>query len=156
MVGRGPRRTWFALVAGAVLVLGGCSKGRGPTTSEESASPSAAPSEQTTPLSSGELANFHGAKDVSGAGSTELELDDYYFGPTILTGKPGQSVKLELRNEGENQHNFTLAAQGINQTVDPGKTGEVTVTFPESGSASFHCAFHGASNNMRGDLRTVS
>jgi plastocyanin len=88
--------------------------------------------------------------------SVELELDDYYFGPTILTGKPGQTVKLELHNEGRNQHNLTLAAQGIDQTLDPDKTGDVTVTFPPSGSAPFFCKFHGASNNMRGELRTAS
>lgn len=151
---------WVALVAGVVLVLGGCSKrddggvvGGAPP---EGSSPSAEPSETTTPLSSGEVANFHGSKDVSGMTSVEFELDDYYFGPTILTGKPGQSIKLEMRNEGTNPHNFTLTAQGIGQTVDPGKTGEVTVTFPQAGSATFFCAFHGASRNMRGDLTTVS
>ena len=156
MVGRGPRGHWFALVAGAVLVLGGCSKGGGSSTSPSYSSPSPEPSESTTPLSSGELANFHGIKDVSGQASVEIELDDYYFGPTILTGKPGQTLKLEMHNEGKNQHNFTLSTQGINLTLDPDKTGEVTVTFPQSGSASFFCAFHGASKNMRGDLRTAS
>jgi plastocyanin len=154
MVGRVPTGRWFALVAGAVLVLGGCSKRGGTPTSGGSPSPSPAPSESTTPLQSGERANFHGIKDVSGMANMEFELDDYYFGPTILTGKPGQTLKLEIHNEGRNQHNLTLASEGINQTFDPDKTGEVTVTFPQSGSAPFHCVFHGASNNMRGELRT--
>jgi plastocyanin len=150
---------WFACAVAGVLVLGGCSKGGGKSSTSggyPSSAPSATPSEAgaTTPLANGEVAAFHGTKDVAGTASVELELDDFYFGPTILTGKPGQSVKLELRNEGENQHNFTLSAQGVNQTVDPGKTADVTVTFPQSASATFFCAFHGASKNMRGDLRT--
>ena len=154
MVGRGPTGRWFALVAGAVLVLGGCKKGGGTPAPGGSPSPSPAPSESTTPLSSGERANFHGIKDVSGMSSVELELDDFYFGPTILTGKPGQTLKLEIHNEGKNQHNLTLASEGINQSFDPDKNGEITVTFPQSGGAPFFCKFHGVSKNMRGELRT--
>ena len=148
---------WLALVAGAVLVLSGCGKKEeGTPAGGGSASPSVTPSEATTPLSNGEVAAFHGLQDVSGKASVELELDDFYFGPTVLVGKGGQSLKLELFNEGSNAHTFTLKAQGVDQTVDPGKTAEVAVTFPQSGSATFACTFHGVSNNMRGDLRTAN
>jgi hypothetical protein len=43
-------------------------------------------------------ANNHGTKTVST--SAEVELDDYYFEPTVIQGKPGSSVTLELKNEG--------------------------------------------------------
>ncbi len=43
----------------------------------------------------------HGTKDVSDeSGKVEIELYDNYFEPTVLKGKPGQKVELELKNEG--------------------------------------------------------
>ena len=35
---------------------------------------------------SGQKANDHGSQDVSGESELDLELDDFYFGPTVLTG----------------------------------------------------------------------
>src|SRR5689334_2286729 len=52
----------------------------------------------------GVMANDHGTKAVEDSGKTEVELDDYYFKPSVLTGKPGQKVTLELKNEGNTEH----------------------------------------------------
>ena len=37
----------------------------------------------------GVQANDHGTKTASSSGKTEVELDDFYFKPTVLQGKPG-------------------------------------------------------------------
>lgn len=97
----------------------------------------------------GVKANNHGTKTVSK--ETEVELDDYYFEPTVIQGKAGQKVTLELKNEGKIEHNFTLAAQGIDKTLEPGEDAKVTVTIPASGAVSFYCKFH-KSEGMAGAL----
>jgi plastocyanin len=97
-------------------------------------------------------AELHGTKDVSGeTGKVEVELDDDYFEPTILEGEPGQTVTLELMNEGNNAHTLTISDQGVDQEVQPGDEAEVDVTFPESGQLAFVCRFH-ESNGMVGAL----
>jgi plastocyanin len=97
-------------------------------------------------------ANDHGEKDVSGeTGKVEIELDDDYFEPTVLKGTPGQKVTLELKNEGNAEHNMSIADQNVDQDVEPGSEAEVEVTFPQSGELSFVCKYH-ESAGMAGAL----
>jgi plastocyanin len=99
----------------------------------------------------GVQANDHGTKVVEAKGKTEVELDDFYFKPTVLEGKPGEKVKLELKNEGNTEHSFTIDSQGIDQDIQPGDEAEVDVTIPKSGVVSFYCKFH-KSSGMAGAL----
>jgi plastocyanin len=94
-------------------------------------------------------ANDHGSKNVSG--EAEVELDDFYFEPTVLRGKPGSQVTIELKNEGSTEHNFTIDAQKIDKDVEAGEDAKVTVTFPKSGVLSFYCKYH-KSMGMAGAL----
>ncbi len=112
-------------------------------------------SESTTSTTiGGTQVESHGVKDVSNeSGKVEIELDDYYFNPTILKGKPGQKVELELKNEGNTEHTFTIAEQGINKEIQPGDETETEVTFPQSGALKFVCTFH-QSQGMVGALQT--
>lgn len=91
----------------------------------------------------GVSANDHGTKAVS-SGTTQIELDDYYFAPTVLKGKPGQKVTLQLRNTSGTEHNFTIDAQHVDTDLQPGKQATVTVTIPKSGQLSFYCKYHKA------------
>lgn len=97
----------------------------------------------------GVSANDHGTKQVTG--QTEVELDDYYFEPTVLQAKPGSRVTLELKNEGKVEHNFSIDGQNLDQDIDPGKGATVTVMVPESGEVSFYCKYH-KSMGMAGAL----
>ena len=102
----------------------------------------------------GMTAQLHGTKDVSNeSGKVEIELYDYYFEPTILKGKAGQKVELELKNEGSAAHTFTLAEQSVNKEIQPGDETETEVTFPQSGQLKFVCTFH-QSQGMIGALQT--
>jgi plastocyanin len=94
-------------------------------------------------------ANDHGSKTVSG--EAKVELDDYYFEPTVLKGRPGSEVTLELENEGKVEHNLTIESQQIDQDVEPGEDAKVTVTIPQSGAVSFYCKYH-KSQGMAGAL----
>jgi len=94
----------------------------------------------------GQKANDKGTKDVSGASSAELELNNegnvYYFEPTILKGTAGEKMTLELSNEGSALHNFSVTDQNVDQDVPSGQKAEVTVTFPQSGTLVFFCKYH--------------
>jgi len=100
-------------------------------------------------------ANDHGTKDVSGESRVEVELDDDYFEPTVLEGKAGERVTLELKNEGSNEHNLTIDELNIDQDVEAGDETEVEVTFPDSGTLTFYCKYH-RGQGMAGAFRTAS
>ena len=72
----------------------------------------------------------------------DLELDDFYFEPTVLTGSAGETLMLDLENEGDTEHNFSLTDQGIAQDVEAGEKAEVSVTFPDSGTLVSFCKYH--------------
>ena len=120
----------YAILAAAVLLLAGCG-GYGGGKSKSGGG-------KTT--IAGVSANDHGTKSVSG-GSAEVELDDYYFQPTVLKGKPGSLVTLKLKNEGSVEHNFTIDSQGVDKDLEPGKSAEVSVTIPKSGAIAFYCKY---------------
>jgi plastocyanin len=133
------------LAAAAFLLVGAASCG-GYGDDKES-------EEGTTTTIGGVQVESHGTKDVSGVGSekVEIEMYDNYFEPTILEGKPGQKVTIELKNEGEAAHTFTISEQSIDQEVQPADEAESEVTFPESGELTFTCKFH-ESSGMVGEL----
>ena len=99
----------------------------------------------------GVQANNHGTETVSPGERTDVELDDFYFKPTVLRGKPGEKVELELKNEGSTEHTFTIDSQAISKDLGPGEETEVTVMIPRSGVVSFYCKFH-KSQGMAGGL----
>ena len=121
-------------------------------TETESASPSASESGGGTIAIGNDTANDHGSKDISGASSAEVELDDFYFNPPVITGAPGQKVTFELKNEGSALHNFSLVAQNIDKDIETGQTEDVSVTIPKSGFLEFFCKYH-RTIGMVGELK---
>jgi plastocyanin len=141
---RGPIWIAVALVLLSVLVLAAAACGGDGNGGGES--------EGGKKMIAGVEANDHGEKDVSGeTGKVEIELDDDYFEPTVLKGTPGQKVTLELKNEGNAEHNISIADQNIDQDVEPADEAEVEVTFPQSGELGFVCKYH-ESAGMAGAL----
>jgi plastocyanin len=132
-----------ALLGLLAVAVAGCG---GKSTSKSSASGGGG---QT--VIAGVSANNHGTKTVSS--SAVVELNDYYFKPTVLQGRPGSTVTLEIKNIGAIEHNFTVSGQNIDQNLQPGDSAKVTVTFPKSGAVSFYCKFH-KSMGMAGALES--
>ena len=132
----------LAVVLALALVATGCSKGQAKVITV-----------------GGQKMNDKGTKDVSGASTADLELNNegsvYYFEPTILKGAPGQKITLALSNEGTTLHNLSIADQGVDQDVQPDGKATVTVTFPQSGTVIFFCKYHATSFNMRGALEVA-
>ena len=85
--------------------------------------------------------NNKGTKEVGD--EVSLELDDYYFEPTFLKASPGATIHVELENEGDDTHTFTIDSLGIDQEVAPGDSATVDVTLPQEGAVRFYCRFHG-------------
>ncbi|MGH2703891.1 MAG: cupredoxin domain-containing protein [Actinomycetota bacterium] len=138
------RRMGFIAI---VLLLAAC--GGGATTGggkKEEKEPS--PTEST--LASGEKAAFKGVKDATGKAELEVELDDFYFEPTIITGSAGQKLTIKAHNEGSAIHSLTIGGQDV-VDLPAGQEGSGTVTFPASGAVTFVCKYHTA-QNMRGEL----
>jgi plastocyanin len=135
------RALMFAAMTLAVVAAAGCGGYGGGGSKASSTSEGSGSGEGGGQINAaGVQANDHGSKSASG--ETKVELDDYYFEPTVLKGSPGQKVTLELENEGSAEHTFTVDAQGVDQELQPGDEAKVTVTIPKSGAISFYCKFH--------------
>jgi plastocyanin len=99
----------------------------------------------------GQTANDHGTKDVSGGGAEEVEVDSFYFNPTVFTAHAGDTLKLMLSNESSALHNFSLPEQNIDMDIPADESITVTVVFPDSGTQVFFCKYH-QSKGMLGGL----
>jgi plastocyanin len=94
---------------------------------------------------------FHGTADAQDG--MEVELDDFYFGPTVIEATPGQVFKVELFNEGAAPHTFTIDSLNVDQQLGPDERKEITVTAPAAaGEVAFYCKFHRSSGSMQGVL----
>jgi len=136
-------RSWVVLGLALVLVCTACA-GQG--------SDGGAPEGSGSIMIGGKAANDHGEADVSGMASAEFEVDDFYFAPTVLEGEAGQTVSLEVFNEGEAEHTFTVDALQIDEALAPEARMSIEVTLPESGALLFYCRFH----ETRGMLGALS
>lgn len=125
-----------SIVAFACLVaLTGCTK--------ETLTPTGGGGGETAPVVLPGTVNDHGKGDAT-SGTLEVELDDFYFAPTYIKGKPGAKVMLNLTNEGEAGHTFTVDQPKVDVTVAAGGTGVAGLTLPTSGALAFYCRFHKA------------
>jgi plastocyanin len=98
----------------------------------------------------GKTANDHGTKDFSGMSSASVEMNSFYFNPTVIKGTAGQTLQLKFENESSALHNFTLDGKDTGD-VQAGQNATFTVTFPQSGILEFHCKYH-QSSGMVGEL----
>ena len=143
------RRTFVLLTAAtvALITLAACSSGG------SSASGSSSGSNKITIGS--DQANDHGTQDATGTSTFTIGADNdssgYFFNPTILLGSAGQSITLDIKNDGSIEHNFSITSMNVNITIQPGASQEVKVTFPQTGTVEYFCSFHHALG-MAGEL----
>lgn len=84
----------------------------------------------------------------SSAGSTStITMRDDEFVPSAATIAGGD---VELVNEGESPHNFTIEGEGIDVDVDPGATVTQSIDLA-AGTYTMFCEFH-RSQGMEGTL----
>jgi len=119
------------LVGVLALAAAGCDGGSDDGGGSASAAPTTA-AETTTTAGGG------------GGGETEIQLvaSDFKFDKTSLDMQSGSQVKVELRNQGQAEHNFTFTEAGANQDVEAGEDATATFTAPAAGSYQFTCKYH--------------
>jgi len=142
-----------ALVAMALslgLVATACAEERPAVTADGGGEDQGA-EEQGTITIAGQEATNHGSEDVAAVSELEVEVDDFYFAPTVLEGEAGQALSLSLLNEGAAPHTFTIDDQDVDVQLGAGESGQAEVTFPDSGALVFYCRFH-VSGGMLGGL----
>jgi plastocyanin len=131
------------LVGVLALAAAGCGGGSddgGGSASATTAAPTTTAAAETTTTAGG------------GGGETEIQLvaSDFKFDKTSLDMQSGSEVKVELRNQGQAEHNFTFTEAGANQDVEAGEDATATFTAPAAGDYEFHCKYHPAT--MKGTV----
>lgn len=72
----------------------------------------------------------------------EVELNDDYFNPKVITIPNGRTTTLILKNEGKKEHTFTVEKLGIDAEVQPGKEKTITVKPEKPGTYELICRYH--------------
>lgn len=81
-------------------------------------------------------------KGAAGAGAVRVVMQDDRFQPADLRVPAGSPVTLEVRNDGQKNHNLTIA--GLDVSTGPMRHGDVTTvrfTAPK-GTTQFRCTWH--------------
>ena len=76
------------------------------------------------------------------AKAIEVELNDNYFNPKVLTILNGKTTPLILKNQGKKEHTFTVEKLGIDAEVQPGKEKTITVKPKKPGTYELICRYH--------------
>jgi uncharacterized cupredoxin-like copper-binding protein len=74
--------------------------------------------------------------------SIEVELNDDYFNPKVITIPNGTTTKLILKNKGKKEHTFTVEKLEIDVEVQPGKEKNITVKPKQPGTYELICRYH--------------
>ena len=119
-------RKTMAMLFVAGLVLAACSSGGG--------------NDNTTGATSGGGSN---CSDVSADPDFQVAMKDFSFTPSCIIAKNTQ--KLDLENDGNVAHTFTIDGTPVDVTLDPGKTMELAApgSALKPGTYVFYCKFHG-------------
>ncbi|WP_394548707.1 cupredoxin domain-containing protein [Priestia aryabhattai] len=80
--------------------------------------------------------------DVVRQQAMEVQLNDDYFNPEIITIPSGKKTTLILKNEGQKEHTFTVEKLGIDAEVQPGKEKTITVKPQNPGTYELICRYH--------------
>lgn len=72
----------------------------------------------------------------------EVELNDDYFKPNVITIPIDESTTLLLKNKGKNEHTFTVKNLGVDVVVEPGKEKNITVNPKNASTYELICRYH--------------
>ena len=72
----------------------------------------------------------------------EVQLNDNYFNPEVITIPNGRTTTLILNNKGQKEHTFTVEKLGIDAEVQPGKEKTITVKPNKPGTYELICRYH--------------
>jgi plastocyanin len=130
-----------ALLAVAALSLAAC--GSSDDNNSSAASPAPASSSSSSSSAGGYGGGATKTTSSSASGSeVKVNMVDNAFEPKTISGKAGSTVKVELKNSGQAEHNFSVDSQKVNKDIEAGEDATVSVKIPASGSVEFYCEYH--------------
>ncbi|MBT2605034.1 cupredoxin domain-containing protein [Bacillus sp. ISL-53] len=74
--------------------------------------------------------------------SIEVELNDDFFNPEVITIPNGTATTLILKNKGKKEHTFTVEKLGIDAEIQAGKEKTITVQPKQPGTYELICRYH--------------
>jgi len=74
--------------------------------------------------------------------SIQVELNDDFFNPEVITIPNGTATTLILKNKGKKEHTFTVEKLGIDAEVQAGKEKTITVQPKQPGTYELICRYH--------------
>jgi plastocyanin len=80
------------------------------------------------------------AEAAEDGGASAVTATDNEFDPTSMTAAAGAT--LEVANDGEAPHNFSVEGEDIDVDIEPGSTQEVMLEGLDAGSYRVFCKFH--------------
>jgi plastocyanin len=82
-----------------------------------------------------------GSTDTGGGGSEQtITIADFTFDPSSLTVPSGEDVTIEVTNEDDAEHSFTLDDDSVSQDVEGGESQTVMINLTEG--IGWHCEYH--------------
>ena len=72
----------------------------------------------------------------------EVELNDDYFNPKVITIPNGRTTTLILKNKGTKKHTFTVEKLRIDAEVQRGEEKTITVEPKKTGTYNLICRYH--------------
>lgn len=99
--------------------------------------------------------NDRGTGTVEADNEIDVDTVDFAFSPTFIQATPGQTVRIEISNEGGAPHTFTSDALEVDQEIGPDEDATVEVTVPQEGAVGFYCRFH-RGQGMQGAIFTAA
>jgi len=102
----------------------------------------------------GDTQDVGGGEEADGGGEAvtlQVSAVDNSFEPASLSAPAGTEVTVEVTNDGNNPHTFTIDDPEVDtSTIAAGESADATFTMPDT-SVTFYCAIHGE-NTMAGTL----
>ena len=80
-----------------------------------------------------------GGADTGGGGATSITIAGFAFDPSTVT-VPSGATDIEITNEDDTDHTFTLDDDSVDQEIAAGES--ATVTVDVSSTTGFHCTIH--------------
>lgn len=99
----------------------------------------------------GPLGVFGETQPTETSKAIEVELNDDFFNPKVITIPQGKTVVLALKNNGVKEHTFTVEKLGIDYELKPKQIKIVTVEPKMPGTYELICRYH-AKEGMVGQV----
>ena len=83
----------------------------------------------------------------------EMTIEDFSFDPAVIDINLGDEIAVELANDGDEEHTFTVNEFLVDEELDSGEDADLSFTPNEPGEFTFFCRFH--PDEMQGSIRVA-